>query len=133
MGGPFWARRHSGAWTVPKGECRGDEDGQTAACREFQEELGLPVPDGPLIDLGMITQRGGKAVQVWAVEGDLDPARMVPGTFELEWPPHSGRTQQFPELDRAAWVALGAAVPLLVSGQQEFLRRLAALAPPAES
>lgn len=125
MGGPFWARRDAGAWTVPKGEYEPDEEPEAAARREFQEELGLPVPDGEPVDLGSVRQSGGKVVTVWAVEGDLDPASVVFGTFRMEWPKGSGRIQEFPELDRIAWLDLDRARTLIVGGQREFLDRLA--------
>jgi predicted NUDIX family NTP pyrophosphohydrolase len=125
MGGPFWARREAGAWTVPKGEHDPDEPAWDAARREFTEELGLPPPDGEAVPLGEVRQRGGKTVTVWAVEGDLDPADVVPGTFTLEWPRGSGRMTTFPELDRVAWLALDRAREVVVSAQTTFLDRLA--------
>ncbi|MGW1027245.1 NUDIX domain-containing protein [Streptomyces sp. NPDC002577] len=125
MGGPFWARREAGAWTVPKGEHDPDEPAWAAARREFAEELGLPPPDGDAVPLGEVRQAGGKTVTVWAVEGDLDPAAVVPGTFTMEWPRGSGRTTTFPELDRVAWLALGRAREVVVSAQTAFLDRLA--------
>lgn len=124
LGGPFWARRNTGAWSVPKGEHDADEEPQHAARREFVEELGLPVPEGAWLDLGEVRQPGGKTVHVWAVEGDVDPALVVPGTFEMEWPPRSGGLQAFPELDRVAWIELAGAAELLITAQQEFLDRL---------
>ncbi|MEU3610279.1 NUDIX domain-containing protein [Streptomyces sp. NPDC035033] len=124
MGGPFWARREEAAWTVPKGEYGAEEEPEDAARREFREELGLPVPEGDWIGLGEARQAGGKTVTVWAVEGDLDPAAVVPGTFTLEWPPRSGVRAEFPELDRVGWFAPEAAAPLLVAGQRVFLERL---------
>lgn len=124
MGGPFWARRDDAAWTVPKGEYD-DEDPLTAARREFDEELGMPAPPGELLDLGSVRQSGGKVVSVWAVEGDLDPDEAVSNTFTLEWPPRSGRFEEFPELDRVAWLGLAAARVKLVKGQVPFLDRLA--------
>ncbi|MFF9147718.1 NUDIX domain-containing protein [Streptomyces sp. NPDC014861] len=124
MGGPFWARREEAAWSVPKGEYGADETPEDAARREFLEELGLPVPDGDWIDLGEVRQAGGKTVTVWAVEGDLDPAAVVPGTFTMEWPPRSGTTTEFPELDRVGWFTPEAAEPLLVAAQRAFLERL---------
>ena len=124
MGGPFWARKDDGAWSIPKGEYEPPEDAAAAARREFTEELGLPVPAGELIDLGSAKQSGGKIVTVWALEGDLDPDAVVPGTFEMEWPPRSGRRQEFPEIDRARWFALDVASSKLVSGQRTFLDRL---------
>jgi predicted NUDIX family NTP pyrophosphohydrolase len=132
LGGPFWRRRDAGAWSVPKGEYVPPEEPRAAARREFEEELGLPVPAGELVDLGTVRQSGGKVVTVWAVEGDLDPAAVVPGTFQLEWPPGSGTVQEFPELDRVAWFGLVPAAEKLVSGQRTFLDRLAErLASPA--
>ena len=124
MGGPFWARRDDGAWSIPKGEYEPPEDALAAARREFTEELGLPVPPGELIELGEAKQSGGKIATIWAIEGDLDPDAVVPGTFEMEWPPRSGRQQAFPEIDRAAWFSLDLAEQKIVSGQRPFLDRL---------
>lgn len=128
MGGPFWARRDAGGWSLPKGEYEPDEEPEAAARREFAEELGLAVPEGDLADLGTVRQSGGKVVTVWALEGDLDPAQVVPGTFEMEWPKGSGRIQEFPEMDRFAWFPLPEAREKLLKGQLPFLDRLAALA-----
>src|SRR5512139_698162 len=125
MGGPFWARRDAGAWSVPKGEHEPDEEPLAAARREFQEELGLPVPAGDLVELGSVTQSGGKVVTVWAVEADLDPGEVTPGTFTMEWPKGSGRVAEFPEVDRAAWFDLRDAGERIVAAQREFLDRLA--------
>ncbi|MFB6775811.1 NUDIX domain-containing protein [Streptomyces sp. NPDC056337] len=125
MGGPFYARREVGAWTVPKGEYDPAEPAWDAARREFQEELGLPPPDGEAVPLGEVRQAGGKVVTVWAVEADLDPATVVPGTFRMEWPPRSGRTQEFPELDRVAWFPVERAREVIVTAQAAFLDRLA--------
>ncbi len=125
MGGPFWARRDAGAWSVPKGEYEPDEEPAAAARREFEEELGLPAPTARLLDLGAVRQAGGKIVTVWAAEGDLDPGAVVPGTFEMEWPKGSGRTGVFPEVDRVAWFGLEQARDKLVAGQRVFLARLA--------
>ncbi|WP_307807518.1 NUDIX domain-containing protein [Naasia sp. SYSU D00948] len=124
MGGPYWQRKDAGAWTLPKGEPDEDEDLLETARREFEEELGLPVPAGPLVDLGEVRQSGGKIVRAWALEGDLDPETLRPGTFELEWPPRSGRRQSFPEVDRAAWLTPDRAVKLIVAGQRPLLDRL---------
>ncbi|MEU2509551.1 NUDIX domain-containing protein [Streptomyces sp. NPDC007863] len=124
MGGPFWARREQAAWSVPKGEYGPEEAPEEAARREFREELGLPVPEGEWLALGEVRQSGGKTVTVWAVEGDLDPAAVVPGTFSMEWPPRSGVLAEFPELDRVGWFTAREAAPLLVTGQREFLERL---------
>ncbi|WP_438295177.1 NUDIX domain-containing protein [Streptomyces sp. HUAS TT7] len=126
MGGPFFAGRDAGAWSVPKGEYDAGEAPEAAARREFEEELGLPPPEGPLVPLGEIVQRGGKTVTVWAVEADLDPADAVPGTFTMEWPRGSGTVREFPEMDRFAWLSPDAAAALLVQGQQAFLERLVA-------
>lgn len=125
MGGPFFARRESGAWTVPKGEYDPGEPAWEAARREFREELGLPPPDGKALPLGEVRQSGGKTVTAWAVEADLDPAAVVPGTFAMEWPPKSGRVQEFPELDRVAWFPLERAREVIVGAQAAFLDRLA--------
>ncbi|MER7625283.1 NUDIX domain-containing protein [Streptomyces sp. NPDC126503] len=124
MGGPFWAAREEAAWSVPKGEYGPEEEPEAAARREFEEELGLPAPEGPWIALGEVRQRNGKTVTVWAVEGDVDPDLVVPGTFALEWPPRSGVTREFPEVDRVGWFGPEAAAPLLVAGQRVFLERL---------
>ncbi|WP_405926428.1 NUDIX domain-containing protein [Streptomyces sp. NBC_00035] len=124
MGGPFFARRGAGAWTLPKGEYEPDETAWEAARREFQEELGLPPPDGEALPLGEVRQNGGKIVTAWAIEADLDPATVVPGTFEMEWPPKSGRRQAFPELDRVEWFGLERARALIVKAQAGFLDRL---------
>jgi len=130
MGGPFWQRKDAGAWSVPKGEYEPDEAPVAAARREFQEELGLPVPEAELLELGAARQPGGKVVTVWAAEGDLDPRDVVPGTFEMEWPRGSGRMQQFPEIDRVAWLGMDEARDKLVAGQRVFLERLAELLGP---
>ena len=127
MGGPFWARKDTGGWSVPKGEYEPDEEPQAAARREFQEELGLPVPDGELRDLGAVRQSGGKVVTAWALEGTLDPAAVVPGTFEMEWPKGSGRMREFPEIDRVEWFGVEQAREKIVKSQSPFLDRLAEL------
>lgn len=124
MGGPLWARKDAGAWTVPKGEYGEDELPEQAARREFTEELGLPVPPGELTDLGEVVQSGGKSVRVWALEADVDLAAVVPGTFDMEWPRGSGRIRQFPELDRVGWFTPDAARAKLVTAQRAFLDRL---------
>ncbi|MEU3890482.1 NUDIX domain-containing protein [Streptomyces sp. NPDC029041] len=129
MGGPFFARRDAGAWTVIKGEYEPDEPAWEAARREFREELGLPPPDGEPIDLGEVRQTGGKIVTAWAVRADLDPATITPGTFRMEWPPRSGRLQEFPELDRVAWFGLDRARSVIVKAQAAFLDRLAEHSP----
>lgn len=121
-GGPFWKNKDEHAWSVPKGEYGPDEDPEQAAAREFTEELGLPVPDGPWIDLGTIRQSGSKYVRAWAVRADTLPLeRMVSNQFEMEWPPRSGTMQQFPEVDRAEWMTLSQASVRLVAAQVAFL------------
>ncbi|KUM87131.1 NUDIX domain-containing protein [Streptomyces pseudovenezuelae] len=125
MGGPFFARRDAGAWTLPKGEYEPGEPAWDAARREFQEELGLPPPDGEAVPLGEVRQTNGKVVTAWAIEADLDPATVVPGTFAMEWPPKSGRTQEFPELDRVEWFGLDRGRAVIVKAQAAFLDRLA--------
>jgi predicted NUDIX family NTP pyrophosphohydrolase len=129
MGGPFFARRDAGAWTVIKGEYEPDEPAWEAARREFQEEVGLPPPDGEAIDLGEVRQTNGKIVTAWAIRADLDPATITPGTFRMEWPPKSGRLQEFPELDRVAWFGLDRARSVIVKAQAAFLDRLAEHSP----
>ncbi|MGW0711216.1 NUDIX domain-containing protein [Streptomyces sp. NPDC002643] len=124
MGGPYFAKKDAGAWTVPKGEYEPDEPAWDAARREFQEELGLEPPDGEAVALGEVRQTGGKIVTVWAVEADLDPETVVPGTFRMEWPPRSGRMAEFPELDRVEWMSVERARTLIVKAQAEFLDRL---------
>jgi predicted NUDIX family NTP pyrophosphohydrolase len=126
MGGPLWARRDEGAWSIPKGEYADGEDPAAAAAREFAEELGVVPPVGPWLSLGSVRQSGGKTVLAWALEGDLDASQVRSGTFELEWPPRSGRIQSFPEIDRAAWLDLGTARAKLVKGQRPLLDRLEA-------
>jgi len=126
-GGPFWAKRDDGAWSIPKGEIDdGDDDGLATARREFREELGVDAPDADPRPLGEIRQKGGKLVEAWAVAGDVDTAAVVSNTFETEWPPRSGRMQTFPEVDRAAWFALDAARVKLNPAQCELLDRLTA-------
>ncbi|WP_205696791.1 NUDIX domain-containing protein [Conexibacter sp. SYSU D00693] len=124
MGGPFWARKDDGAWSIPKGGGEPGEDDEATARREFQEELGLPVPDGELVALGEVRQSSGKRVTAFALEADLDVSTITPGTFEMEWPPRSGRLQAFPEMDRAAWMDLDVARRRIVKGQAPLLDRL---------
>jgi predicted NUDIX family NTP pyrophosphohydrolase len=102
-GGPFFARKDDGHWTIPKGEVDPGEELFAVGRREFEEETGQPLPDGPSLELGSIVQKGGKIVHGWAIEGNLDPDAGASNTFELEWPPGSGRRQTFPEIDRVAW------------------------------
>jgi predicted NUDIX family NTP pyrophosphohydrolase len=128
-GGPFWTRRDEGAWSIPKGEYETSEDPLLAARREFEEELGTAPPDGPTIDLGEIRQRAGKVVRAWAIEGDIDVAAVKSNTFELEWPPRSGRTIDVPEVDRAEWFTIEDAGKKINPAQVELLERLAGAQP----
>ena len=125
MGGPLWARKDDGAWSVPKGELEAGEEPLAAALREFAEELGQAPPAGDVVELGEIRQKGGKRVIAFALRGDFDPETIVPGRFELQWPPRSGRLQSFPEVDRVAWLDLQTASTKIVRGQVELLERLA--------
>lgn len=125
-GGPFWAKRDAGAWSIPKGQIEDGEDPRDCALREIEEELGtLPplVPD-ELVALGSVRQRAGKVVEAWAGEADFDTAGLASNTFEMEWPPRSGREQEFPEVDRAEWFDLAEARRRILPAQAEFLDRL---------
>jgi predicted NUDIX family NTP pyrophosphohydrolase len=124
-GGPFWARKDLGAWSIPKGETAPDEDGLAAARREFREETGFNV-DGDALPLGEVKQAAGKIVHAWAVRGDLDAAAIRSNTFELEWPRGSGRKRTFPEIDRAAWFPIDEARRRILPAQAAFLDRLLA-------
>lgn len=124
MGGPFWARKDEHAWSIPKGEYDQGEDPATVAAREFTEELGGAPPDGPTLDLGSARQ-SAKTVTIFARAGDFDAGTAVSNTFNLEWPPRSGRFAEFPEVDRAEWFDLPTAATKLVKGQVVFLTRLA--------
>ena len=124
-GGPFWAKRDDGAWSIPKGEYADDEDPEAAARREFAEELGSRLPEiAELRDLGEVKQKNGKIVVAYAAAGDLDTSTVHSNTFEMEWPPRSGRRQEFPEIDRAEWFALARAREKLLPAQAAFLDRL---------
>jgi len=123
-GGPFWAKKDDGAWSIPKGEAAPGEDLIAAARREFAEETGLSV-EGEFIDLGTFRQPSGKTVAAWALEGDFDPASLVSMTFALEWPPRSGKTAEFPEVDRAGWFDLETAHRKILKGQRPVLAALA--------
>lgn len=123
-GGPFWARRDDGAWSLPKGEYGPDEDPLDAAIREFREELGLDPPDEPPLFLGELRQSSGKRVNAWALQGDLDVRAVRSNTFTMEWPSGSGVMREFPEVDRAEWLGLEAARRKLLPGQVGFLDRL---------
>lgn len=122
-GGPFWAKKDLGAWSIPKGEYGPGEDPLAVAVREFEEETGV-VPKGEFRPLGEVRQTGGKHVLAWAVEGDLDPAKIQSNSFEMEWPPRSGRKQSFPEIDRAEWFSPDAAREKILASQREFIDRL---------
>ena len=113
-GGPFWAKKDDGAWSIPKGEYEPDEDALACALREFEEETGTRLDAAELVDLGAVVQKAGKEVRAWAVRGDLDPATVRSNSFTMEWPPRSGRRQEFPEIDRAEWFTLDAARVKLV-------------------
>jgi predicted NUDIX family NTP pyrophosphohydrolase len=123
-GGPLWARKDAGAWSIPKGEYEDGEDPRSCALREFEEETGTALPPGELIELGSVRQKGGKVVSAWAAEGDLDAESVRSNTFTMEWPPRSGRTAEFPEIDRAAWFRIDAAREKLLPAQAELLDRL---------
>ena len=120
-GGPFWVRRDLGAWSIPKGEYEIDEDPLVAARREFEEELGTPPPAGDVLELGEVRQKSGKVVRAWAMAGDLDAEAIQSNTFELEWPPRSGKTSTFPEVDRAQWFEIGQAREKINSAQAALL------------
>jgi predicted NUDIX family NTP pyrophosphohydrolase len=123
-GGPAWARRDPGAWSIPKGEYLDGEDPLSAARREFEEELGTPAPAGDAADLGEIRQRAGKRVRAWALPGDLDAGAIVSNTFQMQWPPRSGMMMEIPEVDRAEWFTLDAAREKINPGQVPLLDRL---------
>jgi predicted NUDIX family NTP pyrophosphohydrolase len=123
-GGPFWAKKDLGAWSIPKGEYEPDEDPRACALREFEEETGTRLDAAELVELGTVVQKAGKEVSAWAVRGDLDPATLRSNTFTMEWPPRSGRQQEFPEVDRAEWFALAEARRRINPAQVVFLGRL---------
>ena len=127
-GGPFWRNRDLEAWSIPKGEYEAGEEPETAALREFAEELGCRPPRGVALPLGEVVQKGGKRVVAFAVEGDLDVSAVESNMFELEWPPRSGRRQNFPEVDRADWFPLAVAREKIIPGQRPLLDRLEVLA-----
>lgn len=127
-GGPFWAKKDAGAWSIPKGEFE-DEEPLAAARREFLEETGLSV-DGEFKPLAPVTLKSAKVVHAWAVEADLDAARVVSNTFELEWPPRSGKLRQFPEVDRSAWFSLDEALEKINPAQAGFIRELSTIITP---
>ena len=122
-GGPYWAKKDAGAWTIPKGEHAEDEEPEHAARREFAEETGATLPNDALTDLGEIKQKSGKRVRAYAVQGDFDPKELVSNTFELEWPPRSGRRVVVPEVDRAEWFDLDEAAERILEAQRPLLER----------
>jgi predicted NUDIX family NTP pyrophosphohydrolase len=123
-GGPFWSKKDLGAWSIPKGEYRRNEDPLAAAQREFAEETGVQPGQPSFIELAPATQSGGKAIRAWAFEGDADPATIVSNTFSMEWPPRSGQQQTFPEVDRAAWFSIEEATERILKGQIPLLSEL---------
>jgi predicted NUDIX family NTP pyrophosphohydrolase len=125
-GGPFWAKKDQGAWSIPKGEYNEGEEPLACAIREFAEELGSPLPQTAYLDLGELTQPSRKMIAAWAVEGDFDPATLRSNRFEMEWPPKSGRRQSFPEVDRAQWFEVAGARLKIQLGQAPFIDRLLA-------
>jgi len=124
-GGPFWAKKDLGAWSIPKGEYAPQEDAFAVARRELEEETGAAVA-GDALPLGDVVQRGGKIVSAWALEGDFDPATLRSNLFEMEWPPRSGRRKSFPEIDRAGWFTPAEAQRRMLAGQRPFIARLLA-------
>jgi predicted NUDIX family NTP pyrophosphohydrolase len=124
-GGPFWAKKDDGAWFIVKGEVEPDEELALAARREFREELGTDVPEGELVSLGSLKNKSGKTIHAWAVEGDLDTTAIVSNTFQLEWPPRSGKLVDFPEVDRARFFPVEEALTKMSPAEGDFLRRLA--------
>src|SRR5262245_3617862 len=123
-GGPFWAKKDQGAWSIPKGEYQQGEDSLDVARREFEEELGSPPPQGRFLELDELVQPSRKVITAFAAEGDFDPATLKSNHFEMEWPPKSGRKQSFPEVDRAAWFPLAEAREKIQPGQAPFIDRL---------
>jgi len=123
-GGPFWTRRDAGAWSIPKGEYAPGDDPLAAARREFEEELGVAPPEGPVGDLGEIRQKSGKLVRAWALAGDLNPEEIVSNTCEVEWPPRSGQKVEVPEVDRAEWLSLVQAREKINPAQETLIDRL---------
>lgn len=122
-GGPFWAKKDEGAWSIPKGEMEGHEEPLKVAQREYFEETGSRI-DGDFIPLEPVKQPGGKLVLAWAIQGDFDPALLKSNVFSLEWPPKSGRRQEFPEIDRAEWFPMDVAMKKILKGQQGFITQL---------
>jgi predicted NUDIX family NTP pyrophosphohydrolase len=125
-GGPFWAKKDLGVWSIPKGEIESHEDALATAKREFEEETGIK-PEGEMVSLGAARHKSGKIVAAWAFAGDCDPREIRSNFFSMEWPPRSGKRQQFPEIDRAEFLTLEAAKEKIVAGEFELLQRLAAI------
>lgn len=125
MGGPFHAKKDAGHWSIPKGLVEDGEEPLVTAKREFTEELGLQAPEGDYLELGAVDQRNNKTVSAWAVEADLDVSDVKSNTFSMEWPPRSGKTQEFPEIDKAAYMSLAEAAQKCILGQAELFERLA--------
>ena len=125
-GGPFWERRDEGAWSLPKGERQAGETALRAAQREFEEETGFPA-DGEFLPLTSLKQPSGKVIEAWAFAGDCDPAQLRSNLFSVEWPPKSGQSHQFPEVDRAEWLSVPVALRKIVPGQRGFVTELATL------
>ncbi len=125
-GGPFWAKKDRGAWSIPKGEFNDPETALDAAVREFKEETGFNAA-GPFVEMGTIQQAGGKVVSAWAFEGDCDPTRLVSNVCRIEWPPRSGRQLEFPEADRGRWFPLSEAELFILKSQQPLLNRLSSV------
>ena len=123
-GGPFWAKKDEGAWSIPKGEFVEGEDPLDAARREFEEETGASAPAGDAMALDPVRQPSGKVVHAWAVRGDFDPSQLISNTFPMEWPPRSGRSAEFPEVDRAAWFPWDVALKKIQKGQRPILEQL---------
>lgn len=124
MGGPFWAKKNARGWSIPKGEYDDGEDPRATAFREFEEEMGSAPPPGPVIELGEKRQPSGKIIRTYAMEGDFNASTIQSNTFEMEWPKGSGRMQEFPEVDRAAWMTAGQASEMLVKGQVPIIEAL---------
>ena len=123
-GGPFWAKKDDGAWFIPKGEIEPGEEPRAAAYREFSEELGMPAPPGEPLELGTVKNKSGKLIAAWGLEGDLDLGRFVSNTFEVEWPPRSGKKREFPEVDRAQYFTVDLAVQKMHPAELPLLERL---------
>lgn len=122
-GGPYWAKKDLGSWSIPKGEFD-QEDPLLAAKREFYEETGLPAPQGEYIPLTPVRQKGGKTVHAWGVEAEIDASQIHSNRFEMEWPPRSGKRQSFPEIDKGAWLAVEVALEKIIQGQVGLIREL---------